>query len=177
MTEKTAESSTNPETELPSAHDFIKSANKKLSEYNSIIKESDEIYHSAARSLGLPDCAFWILYVLSEGGEAPTQSELCDSLYQPKQTVNSSLKKLEADGFITLAQGKDRRSKQIHLTEKGRELASQTTDRVIAIEHNALSELSDEEWDIFIRLFHKYTDSLKKHMPELGAASERSHKT
>ena len=54
-----------------------------------------------------------------------TQSEICSFLYQPKQTVNSSLKKLASEGYIQLSVS-GHRSKQILLTEKGRELTSQT---------------------------------------------------
>lgn len=43
-----------------------KTTSKRLSEYNRIIKENDEIYHNVAKSFGMPDCAFWILYMLRE---------------------------------------------------------------------------------------------------------------
>ena len=38
--------------------------NKKLSEYNSIIKENEGIYHRVAKKNGLSDGAFWILYMM-----------------------------------------------------------------------------------------------------------------
>jgi len=38
--------------------------NKKLSEYNSIIKENEGIYHRVAKKNGLSDSAFWILYMM-----------------------------------------------------------------------------------------------------------------
>ena len=41
-------------------------ARKRLNEYNDLFKENDEIYRAAAKRLGLPDCAFWILYTLRE---------------------------------------------------------------------------------------------------------------
>ena len=37
--------------------------NKKLSEYNSIIKENEGIYRRVAKKNGLSDSAFWILYM------------------------------------------------------------------------------------------------------------------
>lgn len=141
-----------------------KNTGKRLSEYNSIIKETDELYRDAARALGLPDCAFWILYVLREDGRILTQSEICDAIYQPKQTVNSALKKLEREGFIKLADGSDRRSKSILFTKKGEALAGGTVDRVIAAEHKALAGLTGEEQEVFIGLFRKYTDLLKENM-------------
>lgn len=137
---------------------------KRLFEFNSIIKENDDLYRGVAKALGLSDCAFWILYALREDNAVLTQSEICYALYQPKQTVNSALKKLESDGYIELLYINDRRSKQIHLTEKGIELAERTVDKVIAVEHNALSCLSDTEQEAFISLFRKYTDLLRDKM-------------
>lgn len=141
-----------------------KNTSKRLLEYNSIIKENDELYHKVSTALGLPDCAFWILYILREDNKVLTQSEICSALYQPKQTVNSSLKKLEYDGYIELIMMKDRRSKEIHLTQKGKVLAQNTVDKVICAEQNALSGLTAEEQDTFIGLFRKYTDLLKSTM-------------
>ena len=39
---------------------------RRFSEYNRILKENDELYRSAVKTMGLPDCAFWILYTLRE---------------------------------------------------------------------------------------------------------------
>lgn len=32
---------------------------KRLSEYNNILKENDNLYRGVAKRLGLPECAFW----------------------------------------------------------------------------------------------------------------------
>lgn len=96
---------------------------RRFSEYNRILKENDELYRSAVKTMGLPDCAFWILYTLRESSETLTQSDVCYTLYQPKQTVNSALKKLADGGYIVLSEQKDRRSKPLSLTEKGQRLA------------------------------------------------------
>lgn len=148
---------------------------KRLIEYNSIFKENDELYHEVAKALGLSDCSFWILYSLREENRALTQSEICYALYQPKQTVNSALKKLERSGYIVLEEMKDRRSKQVHLTKKGRELAEQTVDQVIALEQEALSEMTETEQGMFIRLFYKYTQLLKRSMKNIQEANEAAN--
>lgn len=142
-------------------------AGERLSEYNSIMKETDEIYREAAKAIGLSDCAFWILYVLREDCGPVTQSQICRTLYQAKQTVNSALKKMEQSGYIELCSSGDRRSKRIQLTEKGVLLAEKTVDKVIAAEHGALSEMTDAEQEAFIGLLRKYTFFLQKHMQEL----------
>ena len=59
-----------------------------------IYNENTLLYHRLARTCGLPDCAFWLLYTL-RSEEAPlTQTQLSEQLSLPKQTVNSALKKL-----------------------------------------------------------------------------------
>lgn len=145
---------------------------KRLIEYNSIFKENDELYHEVAKTLGLSDCVFWILYSLREENKALTQSEICYALHQPKQTVNSALKKLEHSGYIVLEEMRDRRSKQVRLTKKGQELAERTADRVIALEQEALWEMTETEQEMFIRLFYKYTQLLKQSMKKIQDANE-----
>ena len=139
-----------------------------LYEYNEIIKENDEIYRHLAKGFHMPECTFWILYTLRTAQAPMAQSELCRMLYEPKQTVNSALKKLEAEGFLSLAVGNDRRSKTITLTDKGETLSDQTVDLVISAEKHALLSLEETEQDIFLQLFHKYTDSLKQQIEELN---------
>lgn len=136
---------------------------QQLHQYNSLIKENDELYRDVARSLGLPDCAFWILYFIRENPMPLTQRQICSYLYLPKQTVNSALKKLENEGYIQLT-ASGHRSKQILLTEKGTALATQTVDLVIDRELTALAALSPKEQADFLRLFEKYTEELKKQM-------------
>ena len=133
----------------------------KLSEYNRIMKENDEVYRDLAKTLGLSESFFWILYAL-RAEDAAVQSELCACMHQPKQTVNSALKKMEADGYIELTCGGNRRSKRIILTEKGDALCKRTVDKVIAIESAALNEMPEEELELFLSLFRKYTALLKE---------------
>lgn len=143
-----------------------------LSEYNGLIKENDELYRNAARAMGLSDCAFWIFYLLWECDTELTQSDICSAIYVPKQTVNSSLKKLEESGYLRLVEGNDRRSKLVHLTQKGTALAAETVDRVLTAEQQAMGGMTAEEQTVFLRLFRKYTDLLKKEMPCGGGEIE-----
>ena len=134
---------------------------KSLSEYNDIFKEESKLYQDIARDMGLSQCSFWILYALRTEGAELTQSEICAYIYEPKQTVNSALKKLEGEGCLILRQGNDRRSKRIALTPSGRELCARTVDRVIDLERTALAALTEKERRTFLKIFRKYTDLLK----------------
>ena len=143
-----------------------------LAAYNGIIKENDELYRDAAKALGLPDCAFWILYSLRAEEGPLTQGGLCHILYQPKQTVNSALKKLEHDGYLCLTEGQDRRSKQIRLTPEGERLAAQTVDRVIALELRALCGMAPEDQADFLRLFRQFTGLLRRELLTLSGSKQ-----
>ena len=139
-----------------------------LAEYNGIIKENDDIYRNLARIFGLSECSFWILYTLRTNDTALAQSEVCAYMYQPKQTVNSALKKMESEGYLKLEKGKDHRSKQISLTVGGIRLCERTVDRIIESERGALGRMTAEEQEMFLSLFHKYTDLLRQAMQDIS---------
>ena len=136
---------------------------KQLSKYNTIYLENNNIYRALTKSLGLSEGGFWILYALRTDFIPPFQSEICSSMHHPKQTVNSSLKKLEADGYITLLHDKDHRSKQICLKQKVICLCEKKVDRFISLEQDAFASLAEEEQEQFLLLFDKYTNILKEY--------------
>ena len=73
-------------------------AKRMLLEYNRETKRLDDLYRCAAKQCGISECAFWILYTLRAEERQFTQAEICEFLIEPKQTVHSALKKLEAEG-------------------------------------------------------------------------------
>ena len=123
--------------------------------FNAAMKHVDDVYRRAVRQYGLSECAFWILYTLRV--ERPyTQAGLCELLHEPKQTVNSALKKLEAEGFLVLSAGDDQRSKRVRLTEKGEQLARTCADRVAEAEARAIGSMSPDDRAALIRLTELY---------------------
>ena len=145
---------------------------RRLSEYNNILKENNELYRHAAKLFGLSECAFWILYVLRTEAADLTQSKLCAFLYHPKQTVHSALNTMEADDLITRSCGSNRRSKYIRLTEKGVLLAQRTADQILRAECSALAGLTDREQTQFLSLQKKYTALLRTRIQALGVHRE-----
>ena len=67
---------------------------KYLKEYNHIYKEANDIYHEIARKLQLSDSALDIFYTIFEIGDNCLQRDICKASCMPKQTVNSSIRKL-----------------------------------------------------------------------------------
>ena len=144
-----------------------KHLSKKMLELNEIMKETDDLYRNLAKKFKMSDCMIWILYILREDDRSVTQSDICNMMYMPKQTVNSSIKKMESEGYIELLNINDKRSKQVCLTEKGVDLANNTVDIIISKENNALSKMDKEEQALFINLFKKYKDLLKESFMEI----------
>lgn len=125
-----------------------RNAYQMLIAFNRETKKLDDVYRSAAKSCGISECAFWILYTL--------RVEICEFLIEPKQTVNSALKKLEAEGYLTLSAGADQRSKRVCLTEKGERFVKAHVDRVPEAEAAALGAMTAAERDALIRLTGRY---------------------
>lgn len=136
-----------------------------LAAYNEIYQEQTDLYRAAARQCGLPDCAFWVLYTLREAQRPLTQSDICAAVYQPKQTVHSALKKLIGEGCLRLAEGRDRRSKYLVLTEQGEALVRRTVDPVMAAETAAMDTLTEAERTQFLSLCRRYNTALRQYLP------------
>ena len=130
--------------------------------YNQLLKECDTVYHAAAVRSGLSDCAFWILYSVQDTKRTYTQSEICDSSSLPRQTVNSALKKLEKDGYLTLQRIEGKISKSIHLTEQGHAFVQKYIKPVMEAEDRACELFSDEEKKLFLNIFRTLVDRLNE---------------
>ena len=142
-------------------------SSKRMLEFNEVMKENNDLYSNLAKKFKMSDCMLWILYILREENKVLTQSDICNMMCIPKQTVNSSLKKMEAEGYIELLNINDKRSKQVSFTEKGLDLANNTVDIIISKENNALSKMDKEEQALFINLFKKYKDLFKESFMEI----------
>ena len=142
-------------------------SSKRMLEFNEVMKENNDLYSNLAKKFKMSECMLWILYILREENKVLTQSDICNMMCIPKQTVNSSLKKMEAEGYIELLNINDKRSKQVSLTEKGLDLANNTVDIIISKENNALSKMDEKEQELLINLLRKFNDLLKDSFLEI----------
>lgn len=129
-------------------------AKRMLLEYNRETKRLDDLYRCAVKQCGISECAFWILYTLRAEERQFTQAEICEFLIEPKQTVHSALKKLEAEGYLARTSGADLRSKRVALTEKGEQFARAWIDRVLEAEAAALCAMPEAERAAFVQGLH-----------------------
>ena len=122
-------------------------SSKRMLEFNEVMKENNDLYSNLAKKFKM--------------------SDICNMMCIPKQTVNSSLKKMEAEGYIELLNINDKRSKQVSFTEKGLDLANNTVDIIISKENNALSKMDEKEQELLINLLRKFNDLLKDSFLEI----------
>lgn len=139
---------------------------KYLKEYNHIYKEANDIYHEIARKLQLSDSALDIFYTIFEMGDNCLQRDICKASCMPKQTVNSSIRKLQTDGYLTLSPGKGR-SMHIHLTPSGQKLIQEKLVPIIRIENDAFEDMTVEECEQLIHLNAKYNQTLRSRLSNL----------
>ena len=134
-----------------------------ITAYNALIKEDNSLYHALAKSFGLSDTAFWILYLLEESDHPVTQAELCAVLCLSKQTVNSALKGLSDSGYIRLeaAHGKGR-GKRLALTDLGEQLIARTIRPVFRMEEQAYQGLTVQERQALLKLNRRYQELLRQ---------------
>ena len=150
----------------------MKSTREYIAEYNQLLKECNTIYHSAAVRLGLSDCAFWILYTLQEEGKTVKKSDISDNASMPKQTVNSALKKLEKDGYLSLCRIDGKMGKSIHLTEKGSKFVVENMKPIMLAEEKACALFTEEEKGMFLKVFHSLVERLNEEISKVHTGEQ-----
>ena len=136
---------------------------EQLVELNRLSKELDELYHSLAKHYHIQDSALWILYSLWESNEPCTQRDLSSLWSLSKQTINSTLKKLETAGYLRLEPlENNRKNKKIVLTAAGGKLAEQFIGPIFEAERTAFAGLTPKERTQFLHLYQKHLVLLRQ---------------
>lgn len=154
-------------------YDFVQLGDETVDEKNAFIKQSNHIfgetnmlYHEAAVRLGLSDSVMAVLYTLLVQGESCTIGEIIHQSGMSKQTLNSALRRMEADGLICLkAEGAKR--KRVALTPEGSAFAGRTVQRLIDIENRIFSAWTQAERDCYIELSRRYSKAFGESIEEL----------
>ena len=137
----------------------------ELKEFNSLYKELDELYHRIALEIGLSDSAFFIMYSIAEFGNGCLQKDIAKHYFISRKTINSSIKNLEAQGYIELKKGK-RRDMHIYLTQTGQKFVNEKIVPVFELENSVFEEFPKEECQQFIQLTKKYVTLCRKKIKE-----------
>lgn len=137
-----------------------------VKEFNQLYKEYDVLWHELALSIGLSDSALEILYSVFILGNGCMQKDICKMSYARKQTINSSIQKLEKDGMLRLKRGK-RREMHICLTEKGQQFVTENIEPVVVMENRAFEEMTPAESRELLRLTKKHLGNYRNKVKEL----------
>lgn len=137
--------------------------NEEIGSFNFLMSKIDVVYHEVALRLGITDSSMLILYALCSNNGECMLGDIISGV--SKQTINSALRKLEADKIIYLETFNGRK-KKVYLTEKGKEFVKDTVLRVIKVENDIFSSWSDEERKIYIGLTQRYLRDFKKKVKE-----------
>lgn len=84
-----------------------------LQEFDRLNNMIAEFYHEIAMKQGLSDSAYAILQALLVLGNGCTQTDIYKYTLLNKQTVNSSVKKLQYDGFLDFQPGSGKRAEDL----------------------------------------------------------------
>lgn len=134
---------------------------KEMKRCNYLIGEIDAVYHEMALNLGLSDSAMRVLYAICDNGENCLLQEICRRSGVSKQTINSAIRKLEAEGIVYLepAGGKN---KNVCLTKEGKRLAEQTVVRIMEAENDIFASWAKEDVDKYLGLTEEFLTAIRE---------------
>ncbi len=134
---------------------------KELRRYNYLTREIDAAYHEISLSLGMPDSSMIVMYTICDTGDCCLLQDICRKSGISKQTINSALRKLEAEGAIYLETA-GIRHKKVCLTEYGKQLAKRTAAQIIQIENDIFAYWEKEDVEKYLELTERYLHDFKK---------------
>lgn len=132
-----------------------------LKRLNYLLGETEALYHDLAFQMGLSDSAMRILYALCDIGEPCLLRRLCRCSGLSKQTVNSALRKLEQQGILYL-EAVGARTKQVHLTPQGRELARRTVVPVMEMENAVFAGWDPQAVQDYLQYTARFLQDMKQ---------------
>lgn len=148
---------------------------KNLRRYNYLFGETGLVYHEMYLKLGLSDSAATILYALLENGDCCLLRDVCLFTGLNKQTINSALRKLEAEDILYLEMA-DGKKKLVRLTEQGKILAERTAGRILAAEDEIFASWPQEDVQKYLELTEAFMLALKEKAEGMDRnAEERGH--
>lgn len=143
-----------------------KNISRELRRYNYLFGETGAAYHEMYLKLGMSDSAISILYAVLENGDKCPLQEVCHYTGLSKQTINSALRKLEAEGIVYLEMAGPKK-KNVCLTEAGKILAEKTAGRVLAAEDEIFASWPQEDVDKYLELTESFLLALKEKTKKL----------
>ncbi len=135
---------------------------KQLELINQQIKELASIYKLSLVKFNISENEFWIWYALIIMNEKCTQQDIVNNWFISKQTVNTIIKNLVKNNYITLKTMPNNHNKKIIcLTKKGRDYGEKIVLPMSSMELKAFGKLTLEDRKKLIEIMSKYIQILK----------------
>lgn len=133
---------------------------KVMKRYNYLFGEMEAIYHEMSLKVGLSDSAMRILYAVRDNGERCPLRNICRYSGLSKQTINSALRKMEAEGILYLEPA-GLKNKNVCLTEAGKLLTARTAGRIYEIENDIMESWPKEDVQTYLELTERFLRALQ----------------
>lgn len=135
---------------------------KQLELINQQIKELASIYKLSLVKFNISENEFWIWYALIIMNEECAQQDIVNNWFISKQTVNTIIKNLVKNNYITLKTMPNNHNKKIIcLTKKGRDYGEKIVLPMSSMELKAFGKLTLEDRKKLIEIMSKYIQILK----------------
>lgn len=130
---------------------------------NQINRSIQTIKNREMSEYGLKGTHVMCLYQLKQHTEGLTATELASLCEEDKAAISRSLSQIESKGLITFTDvdGRKRYRTVITLTEQGREVCDQISQKIDELLQTNSKGVSDEEREVFYRVFSIIADNLR----------------
>ena len=123
------------------------------------INKIDGAYYFCAKSMGIKENTLALLSALDDG-RVHTQKQICEDWLMPKTTINTVVKELLSENYITLSQAGPTREKTILLTQKGRNYSDSIMGEMKLAEKQALEKTLRTFSPEFVDAFDCFAENL-----------------
>ena len=119
------------------------------------------LYDEHAKRHGMLMKTLLVLNALFYAKEGMTQAGICKRTFQSRQTVNSIVRNLWTDHYVTITEiPEDRRNKMVEMTEAGRTYCEKAVRHITWAEDTAMSMFTPEEQKQLVDLSRTFTKNL-----------------
>ena len=139
---------------------------KEMKRFNYLYSEINAAYHELSLKLGMSDSSMMVLYAICDNGDSCPLLEICRSSGVSKQTVNSALRKLEAEDIVYL-EAAGNKHKIVCLTEKGKALARGTAQIMIGAENQVFASWPKEDVEKYLELTERFLTDFREKIDAL----------
>lgn len=139
---------------------------EQMQSFNHLCSELDAAYHEAGLKLGVSDSAMQILYTICSFGDRCLIGDICNLTGVSKQTIHSSLRKLEKEGTVRV-EAYQGRTKMVILTQQGKAVAERTAGVLIQMENEIFAGWQPEDRTRYLELTQRYLNDFRQKTSKL----------